>query len=599
MLLNQLKVATVLLCLVIGCGYWAWQAFAGPANEKGRLDQEIVVQTPASSPKPKPSEPSMAYQLIGSVRLEGTGEPVAGATVDVMIADSGQGHRGANRTALSGPDGRYSVDLTPGSARSWTLIPPVGYWAPRDLQRWEEFVVSKDKPVHRRDYLVRRGTVWDFQITRAHEAKPLPGAVSAADKRALFRSVVDDTGRVRLTLPTEESRVTVSAGETLMAADSVQMTLEWKSGFRPDRVASVTNLGGSPAQYRLSDDEGKTATISGPDKGRAEPRLDGGKLVVEVKLPEPDPKAFGDLTGKVVDISGQPVAGALVALIWVEESGGSGMSGRDEHAAVTDAQGAFRLRSIPRTGSTGKPVTIQLAVTKEGFAGVDTKRVRFQPGAGNPAQVAETVTLAPGVSVSGTVVDPDGKPLAGVWIEPGGSYANRSRFTKTDDAGRFTIRDLPPGMVPLGFHYGKLMAQGKYLALRDVGPLLIKLRPVPDAAEFQARSDAAKAARADRKPLALGTPAPEWESGAWSDGRSRTLADFRGKIIFLNFWGIWCGPCVQELPLLEKLRAKYEPLGVVFLDDSHSRRAGKVRPQGPGNEKVIARLRRRRPQEER
>ena len=565
MMLNQLKVATVLFYLATGGGYWAWQAFAGPADEKGRLDQGKVAQTPASSPKPKPSQPSMAYRLTGAVRLEGTGEPVAGATVDVMIADSGQGHRGANRTALSGPDGRYSVDLTPGSARSWTLIPPVGYWAPRDLQRSEEFVVSKDKPVHRRDYLVRRGTVWDFQVTRAHEAKPLPGAVWASDKRSLFRSVVGDTGRVRLTLPTEESRVTVSAGETLMAADSVQMTLEWKSGFRPDRVASVTNLGGSPAQYRLSDDGGKTATISGPDKGRAEPRLDGGKLVVEVKLPEPDPKAFGDLTGKVVDISGQPVAGALVALIWVEENGGSGMSGRDEHGAVTDAQGAFRLRSIPRASSTGKPVTIQLAVTKEGFAGVDTKRVHFQPGAGNPSQVAETVTLAPGVSVSGTVVDPDGKPLAGVWIEPGGSYANRSQFTKTDDAGRFTIRDLPTGMVPLGFHYGKLMAQGKYLALRDVGPLLIKLRPVPDAAQIQARSAAAKAARAGRKPLALGTPAPEWESGAWSDGRSRTLADFRGKIIFLNFWGIWCDPCVQELPLLEKLRAKYEPLGVVFL----------------------------------
>ena len=68
------------------------------------------------------------------------------------------------------------------------------------------------------------------------------------------------------------------------------------------------------------------------------------------------------------------------------------------------------------------------------------------------------MTLAPGVSVSGTVVDPDGKPLAGVWIEPGGSYANRSQFTKTDDAGRFTVRDLPTGMVPLGFHYGTLMA---------------------------------------------------------------------------------------------------------------------------------------------
>ena len=79
------------------------------------------------------------------MRVEGTDEPVAGATVDVMIADSGQGHRGDNRTALSGADGRYTVDLTPGSARSWTLITPVGYWAPRDSQKSEEFVVSQGR----------------------------------------------------------------------------------------------------------------------------------------------------------------------------------------------------------------------------------------------------------------------------------------------------------------------------------------------------------------------------------------------------------------------------------------------------------------------
>jgi RNA polymerase sigma factor (sigma-70 family) len=565
MMLNQLKVAVVLLCLGIGGSYWGWHALAGPAQEKGQLDQAKVASTPASSPEPKTTQPTATYRLTGSVQVEGTGEPVAGAMVDVMIADSGQGHRGADRTAVSGADGRYTIDLPPGSARCWRLIAPVGYWAPHDSQKSEEFVVSRDEPVYRKDYAIRRGTVWDFRITRAHEAKPLPGVVTAFDKGVFFRSAVDEAGRVRLTLPTEEGRLTVSAGETLMAADPVQVILEWNPGFRPDHVASVTNLGGSPAQCRLSDDDGKTATISRTDKGRAEPRLDGGKLVVEVTLPEPDPKAFGDLSGKVVDVSGQPVAGALVALIRVEEHGGSGMSADDGHNVMTDAQGAFRLRSIPRAGSTGKPVTIQLAVTKEGYAGIDTKRIVFQPGAGNAIQVAEIVTLTPGVSVSGTVVDPNGKPLAGVWIEPSGSYANRSQFTKTDDAGRFTVRDLPTGMVPLSFHYGTLMAQSKYLALRGADPLTIKLEPVPDATKFRARSDAAKAARDRAKPLALGTPAPEWVSGVWSDGLSRKLADYRGKVVILNFWGTWCAPCVGELPSLEKLRAKYEPLGVVFL----------------------------------
>ena len=399
MLLNQLKVATLLLFLGIGGSYWAWHAFAGAADRQGRRRIPCKLRgTPSpGASKTQTTQPAVGFRIIGSVRVEGTGEPVAGATVDVMIADSGQGHRGANRTALSGADGRFTVDLPPGSARAWTLTAPVGYWAPaQNRKNSDEFVVSKDQPVYRKDYVVRRGTVWSFRITRADEAKPLKGVVMAFDKATFFRGDVDDTGRVRLTLPTENGKVTASAGEKLMAADSVQLTLEWESGFRPDDVASVTNLGGSPARYRLSDHNGKTATLSGTDKGRAEPRLDGGELVVEVTLPEPEPKAFGDLSGKVVDTSGQPVAGALVALIILEEHVGSGMSGEDGHSAMTDAQGAFRLRSIPKASSTGRPVTIQLAVTKEGFAGVDTRPIRFQPKAGGARRVGTDRARRPG-----------------------------------------------------------------------------------------------------------------------------------------------------------------------------------------------------------
>jgi RNA polymerase sigma factor (sigma-70 family) len=566
MMLNQLRVVTVLSCLALGCSYWAWHAFGATLDGNARTNPgQAVAKAPASARKATTTQPAVAYGMAGSVRLEETGEPVPGATIQVLIGGSGQDHRAAARTARSGADGRFTVDVPPGSARAWTLTAPVGYLAPVDPQMFESFAVSRDEPIQRKDYVVRRGTVWDFRITRSHGAKPLPGLVTASDQANSFWSAVDDAGRVRLTLPTGPGRVKASARESVMAAEWVPMTLEWQSGFRPDAVTSVTKLQGAPARYLLTDHSGKTATFSGTDKGRAAPRIDGGKLVVEVTLPESKPTACGDLTGNVIDTSGQPVAGASVALGWAGENGMSIMSVDDGHHALTDAHGNYRLRSLPRFDSMGKPATIWLSVTKEGLAGADTKSFRFQPGAGDAPHIAQTVVLARGVSVSGTVVDPYGRPLAGAWVEPGGSFANRVKFTKTDDAGRFTIRDLPIGLVGLRVDYGTLMAESQCYAVGDAAPLKVTLHPLPDVALSQARSDAARAARDRTRPLALGTPAPEWESGAWSDGRTRRLADYRGKVVILNFWGTGCVPSLGALLSLEKLRARFELLGVVFL----------------------------------
>lgn len=61
-----------------------------------------------------------------------------------------------------------------------------------------------------------------------------------------------------------------------------------------------------------------------------------------------------------------------------------------------------------------------------------------------------------------------------------------------------------------------------------------------------------------------------------STGENLRLSEFRGDVVMINFWATWCGPCRQEMPLLDELYTRYERVGFNLLGvniDDDSRRA--------------------------
>ncbi|OOG36825.1 redoxin [Rhodanobacter sp. C06] len=62
----------------------------------------------------------------------------------------------------------------------------------------------------------------------------------------------------------------------------------------------------------------------------------------------------------------------------------------------------------------------------------------------------------------------------------------------------------------------------------------------------------------------VGEPAPALELPDLQ-GHPHRLADYRGRRVLLNFWASWCGPCLDELPALDKMQAKFGENGPVVL----------------------------------
>lgn len=311
--------------------------------------------------------------------------------------------------------------------------------------------------------------------------------------------------------------------------------------------------------------------------------------------------------GKIVDAKGQPVAGAMVSGVLVKANEShENLSGKAKWMARVNATTGAGFTSSDDQGNYEIMLAnghAELEVIHPGFFATPESMKVDVLESGETKLPDFIVQKVP--DLIGQVINQKGEPVKGMIVQmksPGRAVA--APFALSDKKGGFKLkmRRIPYNESSDGLT--KTVSVAAMDPNRNVGGVTVVEVADPEQTskvtvqledqeldwfsqvaagkvvpeELAKRQEFVRKIAADMSDATPGNAFPQMTEGTWLNTEAKSLQDFQGRFVLLDFWFIGCGPCVREMPQLKVAQRGFDPKKFVIVSvHNNSANADRVR----------------------